>query len=112
MDYVDKFRLVMMYEYCSSFFQIVSDVTNNILSEKHELGWSATQPQGTEGDNLMKVMETFCHVISRSLQNHVTDGYISGSVGFENAYLSFSRPKIGKCIKAKLEQLYPLFKMK
>ena len=77
----------------------MSDVVNNILSEKHESGWSATQPPGTEGDNLLKVMETFAHVVSRSLHNHVMDGQIGGTVGYEQAYLSCTRNKIGNALE-------------
>lgn len=68
---------------------------DNLLSEKHGYGWNATQPPGTEGDNLMKAIETFAHVMSRSLQNHVTDGNIGGTIGYEDAYLGTVRQKLG-----------------
>ena len=59
------------------------------------MGWNATKPAGVEGDNLMKVMETFAHVLSRNLQNHVTDGEVEGRFGYENAYLKSARPELG-----------------
>jgi len=42
--------------------QIVCDVVDNLLNERHETGWNATQPAGTEGDNLLKV-GALCRVI-------------------------------------------------
>ena len=77
----------------------MANIVDNLLSEKHGYGWNATQPPGTEGDNLMKVLETFAHVMSRSLQNHVTDGYIGGKIGYEDAYLFTICPKIGTVLK-------------
>ncbi|XP_053392532.1 adhesion G protein-coupled receptor L2-like [Mercenaria mercenaria] len=81
-------------EETKEFIEIVADVVDNLLSEKHGYGWNATQPPGTEGDNLMKVLETFAHVMSRSLQNHMIDGNIGGNVQFEEANLKTVRPKI------------------
>ena len=78
--------------------QIISDITNNLMDEKHEYGWNATTPSGVEGDNLMKVMETFAHVLSRSLQHHISDGEIAGRIGFEEAFLKSSRHEIGNKI--------------
>lgn len=78
-----------------SKIQIVADIVNNVLHERHEAGWNATQPPGTEGDSLLQVLETFAHVAAQSLENHVTDGHIGGRIGFEEAYLSTTRAKIG-----------------
>ncbi|KAL4240048.1 latrotoxin receptor [Mactra antiquata] len=88
------------------FIEIVADIVNNILSDKHGYGWNATQPPGTEGDNLMKVIETFAHVVSRSLENHVNDGYITGPIGFEDAYLSTVRQKIEMSVQAQWIEVF------
>ena len=77
-------------------FQIISDIVNNLLNEKHDLGWNVTRPPGEEGDNFMKVMETFAHVLAQSLENHVNDGSIGGKIGFEQAYMMTSRQEIGR----------------
>ena len=73
----------------------MADIINHILHERHDAGWNATKPPGTEGDNLMKVIETFTAVLSRSLQNHVHDGVISGAIGYEEAFLKVARTNFG-----------------
>ncbi|WAR25739.1 AGRL2-like protein [Mya arenaria] len=93
-NYAKASQIFITLDETKQFIQIVCDVVDNLLSEKHELGWNATQPPGTEGDNLLKVMETFAHVVSRILQNQITDGNIHGTVGFEDAYLYAIRQKI------------------
>ena len=55
------------------FFQIFAKIVDNILKPKNELGWNATKPSGSEGDNLMRVMGEFSRVVSRSLIFHVID---------------------------------------
>lgn len=60
--------------FCLSSAQIISNIVNNILRPKNEIGWNATQPSGTEGDNLMQVMHRFADAIFRSLYYHIIDG--------------------------------------
>ncbi|XP_052778311.1 adhesion G protein-coupled receptor L2-like [Mya arenaria] len=99
-NYAKASQIFITLDETKQFIQIVCDVVDNLLSEKHELGWNATQPPGTEGDNLLKVMETFAHVVSRILQNQITDGNIHGTVGFEDAYLYAIRQKIELSVHA------------
>ena len=82
--------------YCLNFNQVISDIVNNLLDEKHDLAWSVTRPPGEEGDNLMKVIETFGHVLAQSMENHVIDGSIGGTIGYEQAYMATAKPEIGK----------------
>ncbi|XP_052265655.1 adhesion G protein-coupled receptor L2-like [Dreissena polymorpha] len=88
------------------FIEIVADIVNNVLHERHEAGWNATQPPGTEGDSLLQVLETFTHVAAQSLENHVTDGHIGGRIGFEEAYLSTARAKIEFSVQAQWVQIF------
>lgn len=94
-------KLLIVEDICqqghNSFcFQVISDIVNNLLNEKHDLGWNVTRPSGDEGDNLMKVMETFAHVLAQSMENHVNDGSIGGKIGFEQAYMALARHEVGK----------------
>ena len=86
------------------YFQIVSDIVNNLLNEQHDLGWNVTRPPGEEGDNFMKEMEIFAQVLAQSLENHVNDGSIGGKIGFEQAYMMSSRQEIGMHIYTEQHQ--------
>ncbi|XP_025108331.1 adhesion G protein-coupled receptor L2-like [Pomacea canaliculata] len=59
-----------------TFCEMVSRIVNNLLRPKNEVGWNATQPSGSEGDNLMRVMHNFADAISRSLIYHIIDGRV------------------------------------
>ena len=65
-----------------------------------------TRPPGEEGDHLMRVTETFAHVLAQSLENHVNDGSIGGKIGFEQAYMMTARPEVGKLLYFKKRDLY------
>ena len=49
-------------------------VLDNILYEKNDLGWNAQNPQGAEGDELMKVTTEMYEVLSKSIKFHVMRG--------------------------------------
>ncbi|KAJ8318311.1 hypothetical protein KUTeg_003402 [Tegillarca granosa] len=55
------------------FAQLIINIVENLLSGRHDVGWSATKPQGEEGDKLLQVMELFSSIIAQSLEHHVRD---------------------------------------
>lgn len=71
---------------------MVSRIVNNLLRPKNEVGWNATQPSGSEGDNLMRVMHNFADAISRSLIYHIIDGRVI----LANAHIYQYHEYIGK----------------
>ncbi|KAK3590964.1 hypothetical protein CHS0354_034536 [Potamilus streckersoni] len=81
-------------EETKEFMEIVADIVNNLLNQKNREGWQATQPAGTEADNLLQVIKTFARVLGRSLNYQVTDGSVKGTFGFEQAYFKLARNRI------------------
>ncbi|XP_064634672.1 adhesion G protein-coupled receptor L1-like [Lineus longissimus] len=73
------------YEQTKQFAQSVARSVGGLLHERNERGWREIKPPGSEGDELMKVMESFLNLIAKSLLYHVKVGAISHNEAFIKA---------------------------